>query len=99
VDTEAVRQLGDSDSLAKQKISKCAFGPVLSAQHQLLTDAQLIRLLCEGRPFARPTAETASDVLNAIEFDRHDSAARMRAILCASIFFAWRIHSATPAGG
>jgi hypothetical protein len=65
-------------------------GPIPSAQHQLLTDAQLIRLLCVGCPFARPKARVASDFLNSVELDRHDSAARMRAILCASIFFEWR---------
>jgi hypothetical protein len=65
-------------------------GPIPSAQHQLLTDAQLLRLLCEGCPFSRPEARVASDSLNSVELDRHDSAARMRAIFCASIFFEWR---------
>lgn len=65
-------------------------GPILSAEHQLLTDAELIRLLCEGCPFNRPEARVASVYLNTVELDRHDSAARMRAILCASIFFEWR---------
>jgi hypothetical protein len=65
-------------------------GPIPSAQQQLLTDAQLVNLLCAGCPFTRPEARVASDSLSSVELDRHDSAARMRAILCASIFFEWR---------
>jgi hypothetical protein len=75
---------------ALQSGHRFLLGPVPSAQHQLLTDAQLIRLLCEGCPFARPTARRARVDLHSIELDRHDSAARMRAILCASIFCEWR---------
>ncbi len=65
-------------------------GPRLSALHQLLTDTQLIRLLCEGCPFNRPQAQIAAASLHSIELDRDDPAARMRAIMCASIFAEWR---------
>ena len=65
-------------------------GPVFSPQFPLLTDDQLIRLLCEGCPFRRPTVEDARAALAAIEPDVHNSMARMRAILCASLFHEWR---------
>jgi hypothetical protein len=65
-------------------------GPVLSARNPLLTDAQCIRLLCEGDRFERPSLEAAEAYLAHIRLDVHDSAARYRAIQCAAIFYEWR---------
>ena len=66
-------------------------GPVLSAQHQLLTDDQCLRLLrrllCDGSPFRRPSEEA---FLDSIDLDTHNSPARMCAILLASLFHEWR---------
>ena len=65
-------------------------GPVLDARHPLMTDDQCIRLLCEGSPFNRAAEDNCRDGLDAVELDLHNSPARMRAILMASIFHEWR---------
>jgi len=65
-------------------------GPVLDARHPLLTDDQCIRLLCEGSPFNRGGGSQCRDALERIELDLHNSPARMRTILLASIFHEWR---------
>jgi hypothetical protein len=65
-------------------------GPVLGPRFPLLTDDQLLRLLCEGCPFPRPSTENARAFLASIDPDVHNSAARMRAVFCASIFHEWR---------
>ena len=65
-------------------------GPVLDARHPLLTDDQCIRLLCEGSPFNRGGGDHCRDALERIELDLHNSPARMRTILLASIFHEWR---------
>jgi hypothetical protein len=65
-------------------------GPALGPRYPLLTDPQIVRLLCEGCPFARPPVDLLGDFLAELELDEHDSAARMRAIFSAHIFFEWR---------
>ena len=65
-------------------------GPVLGPRFPLLTDAQIIGLLCEGCPFDRPAADDLVRWQQDVDLDVHDSHARMRAILSASIFYEWR---------
>jgi hypothetical protein len=65
-------------------------GPVLDARHPLLTNDQCIRLLCEGSLFNRAGEYRCRDALEEIELDLHNSPARMRTILPASIFHEWR---------
>ena len=65
-------------------------GPAFGPEFPLLSDTQVARLLCEGCPFVRPSLELIPPHLDSLELDTHDSAARMRAILCASIFHEWR---------
>jgi hypothetical protein len=65
-------------------------GPNPSPRHPPLTDDQIVRLLCEGSPFPRPSVEDAQGYRDELELDVHDSAARMSAVFCASIFHDWR---------
>ena len=65
-------------------------GPVLDARHPLLTNEQCIRLLCEGSPFNRGGEDRCRAALEEVELDLHNSPARMRTILMASIFHEWR---------
>ena len=68
-------------------------GPALGPRYPLLTDVQIVRLLCEGCPFPRPHPDALATYLSEIELDVHDPAAQMRAILCADIFHEWRAGS------
>ena len=65
-------------------------GPVASAQYPLLTDDQILSLLCEGSPDLRPSAEVGRDILSGLGLDLHRPDARARAIHCAAIFAEWR---------
>ena len=65
-------------------------GPIPCPQFPLLTDAQILALLCEGSPFFRPAVATGLAILANLRLDVHRSDARMRAILCASLFYEWR---------
>jgi hypothetical protein len=72
-------------------------GPAFGPEFPLLSDTQIARLLCEGCPFVRPSLVLIPPYLDDLELDTHDSAARMRAILCASNFHEWR--EGTPGAG
>ena len=72
--------------------NQCRFlCPVPSAALPLLWDVEVLDLLCHGAYDCRPvTSDMAQLALAQLHLDEHDRAARMRAIHCPQIFFAWR---------
>jgi hypothetical protein len=75
-------------------------GPVECRDYPLLTDAQIVSLLCAGSPDARPSLDNAVRVLEGLRLDYANSEARARAILCAGMFHEWResVYFLTGAG-
>ena len=80
-------------------------GPVASSQYPLLTDDQVLSLLCEGSPDLLPSAEVSRDILSGLDLDLHLPDARARAIHCSAIFaewwdgtYEWQNHNGVPLG-
>jgi hypothetical protein len=63
-------------------------GPVASDRSPLLSDAQLLGLVCEGSPEPRPSIDEA---LRRLHLDVDDPAALQRARHAALIFAQWRL--------
>ena len=74
--------------LSSRGVSSWMLGPEACQEYPLLSDDQILGLLCEGSEMERSTLAAWPEVLAALHLDERNDAARDRATLLASVVLA-----------